>query len=250
MHTFLRTLTAIVIVAMAIAAAMPLASVNAADNPLAVGSAAPTLSVVSYKTDANGVTFTLSQGVMRVTVCQEDIIRIQYTPLSSLPAKTSLVVDKAWGATHFKVKEDAGVVTMTTSQIKVKVNRSTGAIIYTDLKDNVILAEASENSKSVTPTVVSGVNTNRIEDLFRSPTDEALYGLGQHQDNILNLKGARQRILNANTEINIPVLVSNKGYGIYWDNASASDFSGDVQNNTEYRYVSQCGDMVDYYFFY
>ena len=250
MHMLNRNPTKIAALAAAIAVGLPFGSVHAADSLPAVGSTALKLSVKNYKTDANGVTFTLSQGVMRVGVCQEDIIRIQYSPASSLPAKTSLVVNKAWGKPSFKVAEDAGTVTLATSRIKVKVNRTTGAITYTDLKDHVILAEDSENSKSVTAAVVSGVSTNRIEDLFQSPTDEALYGLGQHQNNLLNLKGARQRILNANTEINIPVLVSNKGYGLYWDNASASDFSGDVQNNTEYRYVSQCGDLVDYYFFY
>ena len=250
MYTSHKILIGTLTAAIAIAAGMPLASVTAAGDLPAVGSAAPTFSVVSYKTDAKGVTFALSQGVMRVGVCQEDIIRIQYSPASSLPAKASLVVNKAWGASSFKVKADAGTVTITTSRIKVKVSRSTGAITYTDLKDNVLLAEDREHSKSVTPAVVSGVNTNRIEDLFQSPANEALYGLGQHQNNFLNLEGARQRILNANTEINIPVLVSSKGYGVYWDNASASDFSGDVQDNTEYRYVSQCGDLVDYYFFY
>ena len=248
MSTSSRNLTVIARVAMALAAGMPFAPAHAAD-PLPVAESAAS-AVVSFKTDASGVTFALHQGVMRAEVCQEDIIRVQYSPALSLPAKTSLVVNKAWGKPSFKVKEDAGVVTVTTARIKVKVNRSTGAITYTDLKDTVLLAEDGENSKSVTPAVVSGVNTNRIEDLFQSPTDEALYGLGQHQNNVLNLKGTRQRIVNTNTEINIPVLVSSKGYGIYWDNTSASDFSGDVRDNTEYRYVSQCGDLVDYYFFY
>ena len=245
-RNFIGTITA----ATVIAAGSLCAFVKAADNPPAVGSAASASSVIRYKTDAGGVTFTLSQGVMRVGVCQDDIVRIQYSPAASLPAKTSLVVNKAWGKTSFKVAEDARTVTLATSRIKVKVTRSTGAITYTDLRNRVILAEDGGQSKSVTPAVVSGVNTNRIEDVYQSPADEALYGLGQHQDNILNLKGARERILNTNTQINIPVLVSDKGYGLYWDNASPSDFSGDVGNNTEYRYVSQCGDMVDYYFFY
>ncbi len=250
MPTFSSKLTGTLTAAMAIAVGVPLTSIYAADNLPAVQSTASALSVMGYKTDGSGVIFTLSKGVMRVEVCQDDIIRIQYAPATTLPAKTSLVVNKAWGKPRFKVKEGAGIVTITTSRIKVKVTQSTGAITFTDLKDTVILAEDPEQSKSVTPAVVSGVNTHRIEDLFQSPTDEALYGLGQHQNNILNLKGTRQRLLNTNTEINIPVLVSSKGYGILWDNASASEFSGDVRDNTEYRYVSQCGDLVDYYFFY
>jgi alpha-D-xyloside xylohydrolase len=235
---------------MALAVGIPFASVHAADNASAVESSASALSVASYKADANGVTFTLNKGVTRVVVCQEDIIRVEYSPASSIPTKTSLVVNKVWGKPKFKVKEDAGIVTLTTSRIKVKVNKSTGAITYTDLQDNVILAEHSSNSKSVTPFAENEVKTNRIETRFESPADEALFGLGQHQDNILNRKGTRRHILNGNTEINVPVLVSNKGYGLYWDNTSESEFYGDLQNNTEYSYASRCGDAVDYYFFY
>jgi len=234
----------------AIAIGCPLTVLRAADNAPAVVSTSSPLFVISYRTEAGGVTFTLNHGVMRTVVCREDIIRVEYAPGVTLPVKTSLVVNKVWGKSTFRVKEDPDFVTVATSRIKVKVKKSTGAITFTDSQDNVLLAEDNENSKSVTPAVVSGVNTNTITTLFQSPVDEALYGLGQHQNSVLNYKGAKQHILNVNTEINIPVLVSNKGYGIYWDNTSESQFSGDVLNNTEYRYTSQCGDQVDYYFFY
>ncbi len=211
---------------------------------------ASNLSVVRYKTDAQGVTFSLSRGVMRVQVCEGDIIRVEYAPAASLPIKHSLSVNRIWGKPRFHVHGSAASITIQTSSLKVSVSRNTGSITFADLKNHVILAEAGENSKSVTPDEVSGVNTNRIENLYQSPASEALYGLGQHQDDILDLKGANEHILNANTEINIPVLVSNRGYGLFWDNASPSDFYGDVDNDTEFRYVSQCGNMVDYYFFY
>jgi alpha-D-xyloside xylohydrolase len=66
----------------------------------------------------------------------------------------------------------------------------------------------------------------------------------------MNRKGTTAHLLNGNTWIYIPVLVSSKGYGVFWDNYSTSDFYGNDSNNTKYRYVSECGDMVDYYFFY
>ena len=131
--------------------------------------------------------------------------------------------------------------------MKAKVNTTDGVVTYTDLSDSVVLAE---DSKTVTPATVEGVSTNRIQTVFDSPANEALFGLGQHQDNVMNRKGTNRRILNVNTEINVPVLVSNKGYGIFWDNYSASDFYGGESNNTKYRYVSEAGEMVDYYFFY
>ncbi len=248
MRTLSRYVTLLMAVMLAVDASF--ASGQTVGNLPAGNTTPSTLAVVGFKTDAHGAIFTLRQGVMRVQVCQPDIIRIQYTSAASLPAKQSLVVNKAWGKSNFNVSKNGRTVTIQTSRLKVEVTRSTGAVTFSDLQNNVILAEANENSKSVTPATVSGVDTNRIADVYQSPTNEALYGLGQHQDDILNLKGAHEHMLNANTEINIPVLVSSKGYGLLWDNASPSDFYGDVESNTEYSYVSHCGDMVDYYFFY
>jgi alpha-D-xyloside xylohydrolase len=108
----------------------------------------------------------------------------------------------------------------------------------------------SEDSKTMKAATVEGVSTNTIETSFNSPATEALFGLGQHQENVMNRKGTRQRISNSNTQINIPVLVSNRGYGVFWDNYSTSDFYGAESNNTKYRYVSEAGALVDYYFFY
>ena len=68
-------------------------------------SQAQALSVSSYTTDATGVTFIMNTGRMRLQVCKEDIIRVQYTTASSIPSKTSLSVNKVWGAPSFSVEE-------------------------------------------------------------------------------------------------------------------------------------------------
>jgi alpha-D-xyloside xylohydrolase len=197
--------------------------------------------------DANGVTFVLNPGRLRLQVCQDDVFRVEYTSAASLPAKTSLSVNAAWGTPSFCVQEAAGTVTITTARMKALVNTATGALSYTDTNDQLIL---SEDSKSTTPATVEGVSTYKIQSAFKSPADEALFGLGQHQDSAMNLKGATEHILNSNGWINIPMLVSNKGYGIFWDNYSTSDFAGNDTNNTKYSYTSEAGEMLDYYFFY
>ena len=143
--------------------------------------------------------------------------------------------------------EAAGVLTITTARMKVKVTESSGLVSYTDLSDNALV---SEYSKSLTAATVEGVATNTVAAAFNSPTNEALFGLGQHQDSVINRKGSTLRMLNANTEIQIPVLVSNKGYGLFWDNYSTTNFAGNVSSNTRYSFSSEAGDLVDYYFFY
>jgi len=194
------------------------------------------------------VTFTVGTGRLRLQVCKEDIIRVQFTNASAIPAKTSLSVSNAWTPPPgFCVAEAAGSVTITTSRMKAKVNTTTGVVSYTDLTDNVIL---SEDSKSVTAATVQGTSTNKVQTVFNSPASEGLFGLGQHQDSVMNRKGTTEHLANSNGWINIPMLVSSKGYGVFWDNYSASDFAGNASGNTKFSYTSQAGEGVDYYFFY
>src|SRR6478735_423410 len=208
----------------------------------------PTPTSAAFSVDTTGVTFSLGSGKMKLQVCKEDIIRVAYTTANALPTKTSLSVSNTWDApTPFCVSEAAGTVTITTARMKAKVNATSGVVTYTDLSDKVLLAE---DSKSLTPATVEGVSTNKVVTVFNSPSDEALFGLGQHQESVVNYKGKNQRLANSNTQIAIPVLVSNKGYGVFWDNYSNSDFAGGDSSNTKYRYTSEAGDLVDYYFFY
>ena len=210
--------------------------------------ASPNASGASFTVDASGVTFTLTAGKQKVQVCKEDIFRVQFTTASAIPAKTSLSVSNAWTTpTPFCVTEAAGTVTITTSRMKVMVNEMTGIVSYSDLSGAVIVSEAT---KALPAATVEGTATNTAQTSFNSPATEALFGLGQHQDGVVNRKGTTLRMLNANTEIQIPVLVSNKGYGIFWDNYSTTTFAGNASSNTRYSFSSEAGDQVDYYFFY
>jgi alpha-D-xyloside xylohydrolase len=89
-----------------------------------------------------------------------------------------------------------------------------------------------------------------VQNTWNSPTNEALFGLGQHQDGVINRKGSTLNMQQANTEIQIPLVVSNKGYGVLWDNPSSTTFTGNAAGNTKYSFSSETGAMVDYYYFY
>jgi len=201
----------------------------------------------AYTVDDRSVTFTLKPGKLRVQICEDDIARVQYTSADALPAKASLAVSNPWAASKFCVAEDQGKVTLTTARMKVRIDTTTGGVTYTDLADKVVLAE---DSKALTAATVQGVSTNKVQTIFNSPADEGLFGLGQHQDGVINRKGSNRTLRNENKEITLPLLVSSKGYGVLWDNYSSSNFYGGESNNTKYRYVSDAGDQVDYYFFY
>ena len=207
------------------------------------------LSVKSYLANADGITFTCDNGVMKVQICQADIVRVAYSPTSTIPARPINVVTKAWPTPTFSTSEVGDTVTLVTSKLKVKVSKSTANVAYTDLNDGVIL---SEGAKSMTPVTVLTANTNTVRAEFVSPSDEGLFGLGQHMDGNYNLKGKTEVMDEdyGSKSTAVSVLVSTRGYGIFWDSYAKVTFDGTVSNNTRYAFSSECGDELSYYFFY
>ncbi len=84
----------------------------------------------------------------------------------------------------------------------------------------------------------------RIEQLFRAYDGERLYGLGQHQHGLLDQKGAIVELLQRNTEVSIPFLLSNRGYGLLWNNPAI----GSVEmGTTGTRWVAHSAQQIDYW---
>jgi alpha-D-xyloside xylohydrolase len=210
-------------------------------------------SISSFSKEPDGVIFTLDKGSMKIKICSDDIIEVKYTSLATLSHRTSLVINNEWKTTPaFTVAEKLSEIIILTNRLKINVNKSTNAITYKDLNDAVILAEDETAGKEVTASTVAGINTYNCSTLFNSPTNEALFGLGCHPEDSLamNYKGRNQDMAIKYMTGAIPVLLSTKGYGLLWDNYAASNFYGTEAANTKYKYVSESGDMVDYYFFY
>jgi alpha-D-xyloside xylohydrolase len=211
------------------------------------------LSISSYKEDADGITCTCNTGVMKVKICKEDIVRVAYSPGSTIPDRTLKIVTNTWTPqVPFTKSESGNIITLQTSKLKVKIDKTTANVTFADLSDATIL---SEYDKSLTPVVREGVNTYTVKAEWNSPADEGIYGFGQHQDRKVNYKGQteylEQRYAVATA---IDVWVSTKGYGIFWDNYSYSDFDGTIASKTRYSMTSRCSDIkggiLDYYFFY
>lgn len=52
-----------------------------------------------------------------------------------------------------------------------------------------------------------------------------MFGTGQFQDGYLNVRGLTRRLTQVNTQIAVPFVLSNKGYGILWNNYGLTDFN-------------------------
>ena len=83
------------------------------------------------------------------------------------------------------------------------------------------LIECAGNALTMTGAFRSlGNGTYRVECQFKAWDGERFYGLGQHRHGFLDQKGCVLDLFHHNCEINIPFLISSRGYGFIWNNPS------------------------------
>ena len=87
------------------------------------------------------------------------------------------------------------------------------------------LSVKDKNGKTVFTATRHEMKDGEATLTFTSPKDECLFGLGQFQDGYSNVRGLSRRLTQVNTQISLPMLISNKGYGILWNNYGLTDFN-------------------------
>jgi alpha-D-xyloside xylohydrolase len=100
------------------------------------------------------------------------------------------------------------------------------------------------------PHTVNGEKTFRVGAIFHSPADEHYYGLGQNQEGLLDYRGRSIDCKHfydapAGETVCVPFMVTNKGYGIVWDNPSDTVISAGVHGQTTWR--SAVGERISYF---
>lgn len=168
--------------------------------------------------------------LLQVQIIDDDIIHVKASPESTFVNHPELVIlHQPERKIDWNVDEDENIIKINTPKLAVEVKKNSGVISFFDKNGNVLLQERSSNNKIFTPVKSLDPNTYHIQQIFNSPTDEAFYGLGAHQNDIMNYKGHDVDLKQNNMVAVNPFLVSNKNYGILWNNYSRTKF-GDVRD--------------------
>jgi len=207
--------------------------------------------------DNAGVTLSLGEGRLRVEMISPVIARVIYSPVSTFSERKSLVVQKQNESfTNWQFSEIKNEYVLSTQKMSVCINKKTSAIRFLDANGDEYLHESKMLPRKLTPASVLDEKTWNAEMFFDWKTDEGIYGLGQFQNGAMNYRGQNLTLVQDNTiQIN-PVIISNKGYGILFDNYSQMEFRdnpdstkilavGDTRTGSVWCEVA---DMIDYYF--
>lgn len=196
--------------------------------------------------------------VICLEVMNDNIIRVRATSESVLPVKKPslmIVPQTAPAKNTYTVSENEQSVIVKAKNVTAVVNKATGAIVFFDATGKQLLKEAKDGKKFQNFTVpereygvrnIGGVTEEMKHGLtwqmlFDSPSDEAFYGLGQHQSEEFNMKGKNEDLFQYNTKVSIPFVLSNKNYGILWDSYSYCRFG----NPNDYLQLNRAFKLYD-----
>lgn len=195
---------------------------------------------------SHGVKVETKAACVELECFSSSIIRVKKYPLGQAPEKQSLSVTMQPEKVKYKIQEANNQVILTTSELTVLLDIIQNQVRFVTKDGKELLAE-KPSSTGFTSFNDAGNSTYRIRQTFLLDSDEAIYGLGQHQRGKMNQRNQTLFLQQANTEICIPLVHSIKGYALFWDNYSPTTFTDNAQGMT---FDSEVGDLCDYYFVY
>jgi len=178
--------------------------------------------------EADGIVIPLDSAFLKIEVRADNIIRVAYARDKAVFARPSLVVlPRSAAVAPWELKTGPDEATVSTAKLQARVKLSTGVVSFFDAAGNPVLAERA-GGRVLAPVEVQGAQTFHAQTSWEPAADESLYGLGQNQLGLVDIKGYDLDLWQHNGSVVIPFLVSSRGYGLLWDNPSFTRF-GDLR---------------------
>ena len=200
----------------------------------------------SYKKTDYGASAQINSMDIEVQFYGPSIVRVVKTPVGESVEKESLSVIKSPEKVSFTTKELGDELLLSNKSVQVVLNLKSGKVSFKNTKGEILLNE-KEGGATFTDFDDAGVKTYSVNQSFVLEQDESIYGLGVLQNGKMSQRNQEVHMVQNNTWDFVTFFQSVKGYGLFWDNYSPTNFK-DVPGETSFR--SDVGDCIDYYFMY
>ena len=182
---------------------------------------------------------------LRVEAVTDRILHVTVSPDSAYRSASLAVGPLPAEGPRVRIRPGKGRMSLLTAALEARYDYRTGTFCVVDSRrGGYLVREPLAGARRFSPSDAPDGGW-RVEQRFVLAPDEGIYGLGQYQEGVWNYRGHRVNLVQANKEIVNPVLVSDRGYGILWDN-----YSKTVADNTRgdtLSIVSEAGGAADYY---
>jgi alpha-D-xyloside xylohydrolase len=195
------------------------------------------------KTD--GLSCSLENEILELEAWGSNGIRVRGTQSSNIKQNwVSALIDRGEPKAVTEIEQDGA--TIQNGQLKARINAN-GELTFENVSNGKeLLREQPIHPLSIPARAYKMLQGDlfHIDCGFAAYDDERIYGLGQHQHDRFNQKGCVIELIQRNTEVTIPFLVSSRGYGFLWNNPAV----GRVEfgyNGT--RWVAEVAPQIDYW---
>ena len=189
-------------------------------------------------------------GMLVIKPVADNAASVRYFPALKRTASSAKTIGATPGAPKYRVESTPGAIRLALSRLTVSVDRGTAQITFLDAKRQMLLTSRLYQLRR-RPGAEGDDFSIHAE--FLAPEEEAYYGLGQIQDESLNLRGKTvsqwQDFQDPDTGMaGMPFLMTNRRYGFLFDNASKTTVTPGKDGLTTWD--AEAGKVLSYYVIY
>ena len=155
-------------------------------------------------------------------------------------------------------KETEGCITIEEDQASLQVGKLTVKAVRKGWPDHLHLSFYNQNGSLLFQEQTTGGALQRVARNFRPVTggdysltavfqadpNEKLFGMGQYQQETLDIKNCEFELAHRNSQVSIPFILSSKGYGFLWHNPAVGR-ANFAQNQT--TWYAESTKQLDYW---
>ena len=176
----------------------------------------------------NKLIFTFNHETLWIEPWGDNAFRIRATKKAAMPQKDWALTQLHSASARYTPEGEGAAIT--NGKLTIHVSKR-GKITATNQKGQVILEEYCRNRRDLTDPKCSAIEVEgrefapilggdyRLTVRFESlDSKEKIYGMGQYQQDLLDLKGADLELAHRNSQASVPFFLSSLGYGLLWNN--------------------------------
>ncbi len=200
-----------------------------------------------FRQEKNALLWQENHETLQIEPWGRDSLRIRSTAGSEIrnDVVSALLAPTSAGEAEITIDQNSAAIRNGKITARVSSDGTIG-FFQAEGRAELLAEEPAVQATKLPPRIFKGSHGDmfHLEARFRAYDDERLYGLGQHQHGRLDQKGCTLDLIQRNSEISIPFLLSSRGYGFLWNNPGI----GRVElGYSRTRWIAEATPQLDYW---
>ncbi|WP_413728981.1 TIM-barrel domain-containing protein [Sodalis sp. RH22] len=193
----------------------------------------------------------------------EDSLRVRVSYYAKLDMQQDWALLPVKKKSRPVITHTDGRVTLINGKIRAEIDKR-GRLAFYNQRGELLLAEQwrqrttdgiepgeTDKDKYISPLEIEAREFNpipggkyQLTQFFEARRGEKIYGMGQYQQGMLDLKGCLLELAQRNSQSSVPFMLSSLGYGFLWNNPAVGEVHF-AANQTVWR--ARVTDRLDYW---